>query len=98
MTKIKELPEEYIQHTNAAGLRGGQNQYISSRQYGGYASPTARAAAPASKKRFIAGDRVFHDKFGNGTVRHVNHPHIMVTFDHTGDKLLFADYFNKLED
>ncbi|MFK7866199.1 MAG: ATP-dependent helicase [Alphaproteobacteria bacterium] len=101
---LKELPADYIDASSSVSNRYQQSSYGSSTMPStmpSSASRTARTAssrAPSSSKRFIAGDRVFHDKFGAGTVRKVEHPHIMVTFDHTGDKLLFADYLHKINE
>ena len=89
---INELPADQVDKINLVKVAAGRGGYGQR-----FASPTIKQAFNHRESvQFEAGDRVHHDKFGDGTVRSVKHPHIMVTFDHTGDKLLFADYLQKI--
>lgn len=95
---IDELPAEHVEKTIANGLYRGashyQQSYGQARQYA--QSKPVKSQSGKNSIGFVAGDRVHHDKFGSGTVRRVDRPHIMVTFDHTGDKLLFEDFLKSI--
>jgi DNA helicase-2/ATP-dependent DNA helicase PcrA len=45
--------------------------------------------------RYKAGDRVFHDKFGYGTVRLVEGEKLTIDFDHSGDKKVLAGFVRR---
>ena len=42
--------------------------------------------------RFAAGDRVFHQKFGNGNVLAVDGDKLRIAFDHAGEKMVIASF------
>jgi DNA helicase-2/ATP-dependent DNA helicase PcrA len=44
------------------------------------------AKSTGTVSAFSIGDRVFHQKFGNGNVRHVEGNKLVVDFDHAGEK------------
>ena len=46
----------------------------------------ARPARPAQTAKFAIGARVFHDKFGNGTVTAVDEDRLDIDFDKAGAK------------
>ena len=62
------------------------------------AGPAARSRGPitiegelvakstGTASAFAVGDRVFHQKFGNGNVRHVEGNKLTIDFDHSGEK------------
>jgi DNA helicase-2/ATP-dependent DNA helicase PcrA len=45
--------------------------------------------------RFKPGDRVFHDKFGYGTVRVAEGEKLTIKFDHTGEKKVLASFVRR---
>ncbi|HEV8026824.1 MAG TPA: UvrD-helicase domain-containing protein [Stellaceae bacterium] len=44
---------------------------------------------------FSAGDRIFHQKFGYGTVRTVDHNKLAITFDKAGDKMVMDSFVER---
>ncbi len=48
-----------------------------------------------AKARYKAGDRVFHDKFGYGTVRAAEGEKLTIAFDHTGEKKVVAGFVRR---
>lgn len=87
---IKEIPADCVQ-----SVRLGQNQ---SAGFGYGATPSSTMAESTSE--FSVGERVFHQKFGEGTVLGVegagDHARIQVNFYHAGTKWLVTA-FAKLE-
>ena len=58
-----------------------------------------RVAEPAykSKDGFQIGDRVFHQKFGYGTVGAVSDDKLHITFDKAGGKMVIASFVTKAD-
>jgi DNA helicase-2/ATP-dependent DNA helicase PcrA len=44
---------------------------------------------------FAEGDRVFHQKFGTGTVREVEDAKLTIDFDHAGEKRVMDSFVQK---
>ena len=44
------------------------------------------AKSTGAVSAFSVGDRVFHQKFGNGNVTHVEGNKLVIDFDHAGEK------------
>jgi DNA helicase-2/ATP-dependent DNA helicase PcrA len=61
----------------------------------GVSSPVIKSAKRASGTAYAVGDRVFHQKFGYGTIRAVEGDKLAVMFDHSGEKKLFAGFVEK---
>ena len=57
--------------------------------------------APAAPMRhappggFAAGDRIFHQKFGHGTVRSAEGNKLAISFDKAGDKMVIDSFVEK---
>ena len=51
------------------------------------ATPRERPAQP-----FGQGDRVFHQKFGYGTIRAADNDKLTIAFDHTGEKKVMDSF------
>ena len=49
-------------------------------------------AGPDPQHRFTAGERVFHQKFGNGNVLAVDGDKLRIAFDHAGEKMVIASF------
>jgi DNA helicase-2/ATP-dependent DNA helicase PcrA len=45
---------------------------------------------------FAAGDRIFHQKFGYGTVRAVEHNKLAISFDKAGDKMVMDSFVERV--
>jgi DNA helicase II / ATP-dependent DNA helicase PcrA len=57
----------------------------------------ARGAELRRVGGFAAGDRIFHQKFGYGTVRSVEHNKLAITFDKAGDKMVMDAFVERAE-
>ena len=98
---IEELPEEHIEMAGTASLAREQRR-TAAPVFGGQFPLTARRPRvveaweqPVRPKRDSAipvGQRVFHQKFGAGTVRSVDDDRLEIEFDHAGTKRLMDSY------
>lgn len=52
----------------------------------------AVAERPRPDKAFVRGDRVFHQKFGYGTVRATETEKLTIAFDHSGEKKVMDSF------
>ncbi|MBV8061290.1 MAG: UvrD-helicase domain-containing protein [Alphaproteobacteria bacterium] len=50
---------------------------------------------PRNEDGFNVGDRVFHDKFGNGTIRRIDHDKLEIAFDKAGLKKVMAGFVRR---
>jgi DNA helicase-2/ATP-dependent DNA helicase PcrA len=53
----------------------------------------AKSTGPST---FTAGDRVFHQKFGNGNVVHVDGNKLTIHFDHAGEKRVVDSFIERM--
>ncbi|HKT20618.1 MAG TPA: UvrD-helicase domain-containing protein [Stellaceae bacterium] len=98
---IAELPAEHVEtvvepglHPRAAGLAEAWAE--SGRFFGRRAeTPRLEPARPAASGGFAAGDRIFHQKFGYGTVRSAEHGKLAIAFDKAGDKMVMDSFVEK---
>ncbi len=86
---VDELPEDHIEAEVESGLYDpGRSAHWDSKGFEGHIQ-TARRVQPEqshSEQGYGRGDRVFHDKFGMGTVIHVEGSKIDINFDKAGHK------------
>ena len=54
-----------------------------------------RAGRAGRAGGFAAGDRMFHQKFGYGTVRAVEDNKLAIAFDKAGDKMVIDSFVEK---
>ncbi|MGG5808844.1 ATP-dependent helicase [Falsiroseomonas sp. CW058] len=102
---LDELPHDAILREGAAGMRAQRMVDAPSVFAGGGllarrprvidAGAWEVRERPAPEAGFAAGERVFHDKFGYGTVRGTEDSRVDVEFDHTGAKRLMAGFLKK---
>jgi len=59
------------------------------------AATGAALGGGAAAERFARGDRVFHQKFGYGTVKQVDGDKLVVKFDHSDEKKLMDNFVKK---
>lgn len=103
---VEELPDDHVERSGERGLYGGAAQESraawndpawSNARFGA----PRRGAAPTSwdtvKPReaqgsFKPGDRVFHDKFGNGTVLSAEGNKLEIAFDKAGTKKVLDSF------
>lgn len=98
---IEELPEEYVEAVNATGMYQPVRTGFEARAA---AYPAQNATTSAAQKKseippsgFAKAVRVFHQKFGYGTVLDVQGSHLKIAFDKAGLKMLVEDYVTKVE-
>jgi DNA helicase-2/ATP-dependent DNA helicase PcrA len=100
---VGELPPEHVETENPSGLYGGQSSaYGGFRQSGSgfYATkaPLIEDSAipvtprPRPEGSFGPGDRVFHQKFGYGTVRAAEGDKLDIAFDQAGTKKVMDSF------
>jgi DNA helicase-2/ATP-dependent DNA helicase PcrA len=101
---VEELPPETVERQAEQGLFGGVAEAATAWNAswsGGYNPPPRRAvgsvspvwAAPAPPEQgFQPGDRVFHQKFGNGHVLSVDGNKLEIAFDHAGVKKVIDSF------
>ncbi len=104
---VEELPDDHVERSADRGLYGGGLQESraawndagwSNARWG--SSQTRKASTPSFKpaparevvSEFKTGDRVFHDKFGNGTVLAVDGNKLEIGFDKAGTKKVLESY------
>jgi DNA helicase-2/ATP-dependent DNA helicase PcrA len=104
---LDELPEEAITREGAASLRaqrmadqpsvflGGQQGLMARRPRVIEAAAWEVPARPSREGEIAVGERVFHDKFGYGTVRGADDGRLDIEFDHTGLKRVMAGFVRK---
>jgi DNA helicase-2/ATP-dependent DNA helicase PcrA len=90
---LAELPEDTVEREAERGLQSGGPLTAAPR---GLAEPAAQwrtAARPAATTAsFAVGDRVFHDKFGPGTVLAAERGRLEIAFDKAGTKTVLDSF------
>jgi DNA helicase-2/ATP-dependent DNA helicase PcrA len=99
---IAELPEDHLETIAEPGLHpraGGMAEtWVSNASFYGRRAETPRLAPASrapSKGGFVAGDRVFHQKFGYGTVRSTDGGKLAIAFEKAGDKMVMDSFVEK---
>ena len=106
---VEELPQDQIEAESATGMYGmrapqgrGAFDDIATSSFGGYrriAQPMGGGPREGREIRavggFAEGDRVFHQKFGAGTVREVEDAKLTIDFDHAGEKRVMDSFVQK---
>jgi DNA helicase-2/ATP-dependent DNA helicase PcrA len=92
---LDELPAEHVERAGEAERQRARLLAAPPAFSGGFPLVARRvreagawevAERAPSRDRFAPGDRVFHQKFGNGTVRQVEDDRLDVAFDSAGEK------------
>jgi DNA helicase-2/ATP-dependent DNA helicase PcrA len=99
---IGELPDEHIEMIAEPGLhprsKGLAEAWAAGSSFLGRRNEAPRlAVAPRAPSigGFSAGDRIFHQKFGYGTVRSAEGGKLAIAFDKAGDKLVMDSFVEK---
>ncbi|HLJ64212.1 MAG TPA: UvrD-helicase domain-containing protein [Stellaceae bacterium] len=101
---VGELPEDHIRKKAEHGLGPGQwpgqpNILDPSSQLRRLSGPVIAAEQLRPRRRegdgFRLGDRLFHQKFGYGTVRGLDGNRLHVAFDKAGEKLVMDNFVEK---
>ncbi|WP_040620143.1 ATP-dependent helicase [Rhodovulum sp. PH10] len=91
--------------TRGRDATGPQNPGAGRNGFGGAASPRRApltiegelvARSSGAPSAFSRGDRVFHQKFGNGTVRAVDGNKLTIQFDRAGEKRVVDSFLTKV--
>ena len=107
---IEELPEAHIEHTGSASLAREQVRTappVFGAGFSGQFPLLARRPKvvdvweqpprPKRERAIPIGSRVFHQKFGTGTVRATDEDRLEIEFDHAGTKRLIDSYVELVE-
>lgn len=92
---VEELPDEHIDVSSDMGLYGGGRSLhwdSSSRSKLADIAPMPALPDRQSKGGFTSGSRVFHEKFGMGTVVHTDGQKLDVKFDNAGLKRVMDSF------
>jgi DNA helicase-2/ATP-dependent DNA helicase PcrA len=104
---VDELPGETIESSADPGLYAGRSQHWDSSGFsaqkrewqmparGGVSYNTAKRDLPAAG--FARGVRVFHEKFGEGTVIHVDGHKLDINFDSGGSKRVMDSFVERIQ-
>lgn len=87
---IREIPEDVAVHINPSGYNIQNNSGSSYKQSSNFLSDDCVAT-----HSFIEDDRIFHQKFGYGTIVSVAGNKLLIDFDHSGQKSIMADFITK---
>jgi len=101
---IEELPDDHITvSSEMGGYGGGRSLHWDSSGFGARAPridlenlpPIQMPSVRMSTGGIKTGDRVFHEKFGGGSVINVDGQKLDVTFDHAGQKRVMDSFVKK---
>lgn len=99
---IDELPKEHIEVAAETGVyKNPAQQAYGDNTYRGRSAPmldNTRHYDLQSEGGFSVGDRVFHEKFGTGTVAATDQNKLDIKFDKAGRKKLVDSYVTKADD
>jgi Superfamily I DNA and RNA helicases len=102
---LDELPDAHVEREAARGLYAGGNSGVRWNDDGWSERRSApstidaaswKVAARAPAPGFAAGDRVFHTKFGNGTVVAVDGDKLEIAFDQAGAKKVLDSFVERV--
>jgi DNA helicase-2/ATP-dependent DNA helicase PcrA len=98
---VDELPAEHVDVQAETGLYtpGRSSHWDSSGFAGGRLQTQERGHIGLERRsadgEYSTGDRVFHEKFGNGTIIHIDGSKIDIKFDHAGQKRVMDSFITK---
>ncbi|GGF17260.1 DNA helicase [Aliidongia dinghuensis] len=107
---VDELPHDQIEAETAQGMYGmrapvgrGAFDDIETSSFGGYRRIVRPLPGGGPREGlqiravggFAVGDRVFHQKFGTGTVREIEDAKLTINFDHAGEKRVMDSFVQK---
>lgn len=85
---IAEIPEDSVEHYS---MESGLEYHIS-RQVTPYSPTMSKPEIPTHQPGHKLGSRVFHIKFGYGTVIGIDGANLRIMFEKTGEKTVLAEY------
>ncbi len=104
---VDELPADHAEIQADSGLYKGRSTHWDSsgsmgdssgsvgNSSGSAIKTTERKLSSESSAAFGRGDRVFHDKFGHGTIINIDHNKLDIQFDQSGQKRVIDSFVEK---
>lgn len=97
---IDELPDDHIETSSELGMyQAGRSSHWDSSGRAVIPAAARIDSAPRERKTidgtYTTGDRVFHDKFGNGTIIHIDGSKLDIKFDKAGSKRVMDSFVQK---
>ncbi len=99
---VDELPEEHIEAQSEMGMmQAGRSAHWDSSGFGQKYQVKPKVKTYDSREQstvdgeFSSGMRVFHDKFGNGTIVHIDGSKLDINFDQVGQKRVMDSFVQK---
>jgi len=103
---LDELPEDAITREGQSTIRAnrmadtpsvflGQSGLLARRPRITDVNPWDTRERPARESTLVKGERVFHQKFGYGTITDIDEDRLDITFDHTGPKRVLDRFVQK---
>ena len=92
---VEELPAHTVDRMAEKGLYAGGGGSAYQRGGGSPYAPKPQPARPASTSSFRVGERVFHQKFGPGSVIEVDGDKLEIAFDRAGIKKVLDSFVEK---
>jgi DNA helicase-2/ATP-dependent DNA helicase PcrA len=90
---VDELPGEHVEVQSEQGLYGaGRSQHWDSSGFGAAVRLPERKILSQNGDVFARGSRVFHEKFGTGTVIHIDGHKLDINFDRGGQKRVMDSF------
>lgn len=95
---IAELPQDHIERVETTVYQALQRSGQPRPNRVGFSSPPGRfldlkaVSIPSSKTRYQIGDRIFHQKFGYGSIQQVEGDKLDIAFDKAGRKMVMAGF------
>ncbi len=95
---VDELPQAHVAMQADTGLYQGRSSHWDSSGIKAAAprAPAERKVINADGVMFARGDRVFHDKFGEGTIINIDGHKLDIAFDKGGSKRVMDSFVDKL--
>ena len=98
---VEELPEDHITAQSDSGLyTPGRSSHWDSSGYQSEPSVSSSRLDRTEKRSidgtFTTGDIVFHNKFGQGTIIHIDGQKLDINFDHAGQKRVMDSFVEKV--
>jgi DNA helicase-2/ATP-dependent DNA helicase PcrA len=90
---VDELPGEHVDVQSDQGLYGaGRSQHWDSSGFAAAVRLPERRVLSQNGAVFTRGDRVFHEKFGTGTIIHIDGHKLDINFDRGGQKRVMDSF------
>ena len=93
---IQELPEDHIEAEADMGLYSpGRSSHWDSSGFDTKATTKQIIERSNKGSEYNMGDRVFHEKFGNGVIVHIDGQKLDINFDAAGQKRVMDSFITK---